>query len=176
MPIRGQSVPVPAVAGGAMLVAPIRSSFSQTRFPRLNGHMGHFEDDDAVRPRREPRTALMFVEMGQTTSESIFPHSASSLPPFSLCQRRGVLRGAAALWVTAAPSVGNLGGIGTGSITRRAARGFEARPAARIKQGARVSIKNHYNPSDPINSVSGTTRPARVIPWARFSRNAINNQ
>jgi hypothetical protein len=47
-----------------MLGAPMRSSLPQTRFPRADGPREHFEGNDAVRPRMEPRTALIYTQMG----------------------------------------------------------------------------------------------------------------
>jgi hypothetical protein len=71
-----------------MLGAPIRSSSPRMRFPHSDGPRVHFEVNGAVRPRMEPRTALICVQMGQDTPESISPPSPASLPAFSLCQRR----------------------------------------------------------------------------------------
>lgn len=49
--------------------------------------MEHFEAKDSVWPRIEPRTALIYVGIGQITLNP-FPPLASNLPTCSLCQRR----------------------------------------------------------------------------------------
>ena len=123
--LRQTSIPKPharitassPTAGNAMLAAPMRSSLPQMRYPHSDGPRVHFEAKRAVRGSMRARTARLAVEMGQDTPKSIFPPSPPSLPAFSLCQRRcRPPRRYGPCGVTAAPSAGYLGGIGTGNI------------------------------------------------------------
>ena len=123
--------------GNAMLATPICSSPAQTRFAHSDDPRVILNDKGAVRPRMQPRTALIYAPMGLTTSESISQPSPQSLPAFSLCQRRcrPPLR-CGPCGVTAAPSAGACDGIGTGNIKAalRAGSKLGLRPASNREQ------------------------------------------
>jgi hypothetical protein len=61
---------------------------SVMRCPQWNDLRVISNDDGILRPRMPPHTALIYVQMGQTTSETISPPTPQSLPTFSLRQRR----------------------------------------------------------------------------------------